>query len=136
MALAVHAAQEGQRRRLTFFLGATIVIGAIFLAIKFTEYYQHYQGREAPGFWFVTDDPAPGPYQMFFVFYFAMTGLHAVHMIIGIGLLSVLMARSALERFDAVYHSPIVLTGLYWHFVDIVWVFLFAIFYLPGLHLK
>lgn len=136
MAFAVHAAQEGKWKRLVFFLLATVVIGAVFLVIKFVEYYDHYELRQVPGFWFVTNDPSPGPYQNFFVFYFAMTGLHAVHMIIGIGLLLVLAVRSALERFNERYHNPIVLTGLYWHFVDIVWVFLFAIFYLPGLHLK
>jgi cytochrome c oxidase subunit 3 len=136
MAMAVHSAQEGIWKRLVIFLLATVAIGAVFLGIKFTEYYQHYQAHEAPGFWFMTDDPDPGPYEIFFVYYFAMTGLHAVHMIIGIGLLLVLTGRSALETFGARYHNPIVITGLYWHFVDIVWVFLFAIFYLPGLHLQ
>jgi cytochrome c oxidase subunit 3 len=135
MAMAVHSSQEGKWKHLVLYLLATVVVGAIFLAIKFTEYYQHYQNHEAPGFWFTTHDPQPGAYEIFFVFYFAMTGLHAVHMIIGIGLLLTLAARGALETFNETYHNPIVLTGLYWHFVDIVWVFLFAIFYLPGLHL-
>jgi cytochrome c oxidase subunit 3 len=73
---------------------------------------------------------------MFFVFYFIMTGLHALHMIIGIGLLSAMLLRTFLGSFSAEYHTPIDLTGLYWHFVDTVWVFLFAIFYIPGVHLR
>ena len=135
MALAVHAAQEGKWRMLSLFLGATMLIGAVFLAIKFTEYYQHYQDHKVPGIWFESSGADPGAFQMFFVFYFAMTGLHAVHMIIGIGVLAVLLFRSSMERFNAAYHNPVVIAGLYWHFVDIVWVFLFALFYLPGLHL-
>ena len=135
MALAVHAAQEGKHRMLAGFLFATMLIGAIFLGIKFTEYYQHYQDHKVPGIWFEASGADPGAFQMFFVFYFAMTGLHAVHMIIGIGVLAVLLFRSGMERFTAAYHNPVVIAGLYWHFVDIVWVFLFALFYLPGLHL-
>jgi len=135
MALAVHAAQEGKWRRLAGFLFATMLIGSVFLGIKFAEYYQHYREHQVPGFWFETSDPDPGGLQMFFVYYFAMTGLHALHMIIGIGVLAVLLFRSGLERFTSAYHNPVVIAGLYWHFVDIVWVFLFAIFYLPGLHL-
>ena len=65
-----------------------------------------------------------------------MTGLHAIHMIIGIGILSALIYRTMLGTFTARYHTPVVLTGLYWHFVDIVWVFLYAIFYISGLHTK
>jgi cytochrome c oxidase subunit 3 len=73
---------------------------------------------------------------MFFVFYFIMTGLHALHMIIGIGILAVLFLRALAGHFSAEYHSPIDFGGLYWHFIDIVWVFLYAIFYIPGLHVK
>jgi cytochrome c oxidase subunit III len=135
MALAVHASQEGKSRRLAGFLFATMLIGLVFLGIKFTEYYQHYQDHKVPGFWFEASGADPGAFQMFYVFYFAMTGLHAVHMLIGIGVLAVLLFRSGLERFTSAYHNPVVIAGLYWHFVDIVWVFLFAIFYLPGLHL-
>ena len=134
MALAVHSATEGRNAALGWFLIATILIGALFLGIKFTEYYQHFQDHKVPGIWFEASDADAGPLQMFFVFYFVMTGLHATHMIVGISILSVLLLRSALGTFNNRYHTPIVLTGLYWHFVDIVWVFLYAIFYIPGLH--
>ncbi len=136
MALAVHSAELGNQKRLTLFLLVTMTIGAVFLCIKFTEYYLHYQAHKAPGFWFEDQAPGAGSIQMFFVFYFIMTGLHAVHMIIGIGVLSVLLFRTLLGSFSADYHTPIDLGGLYWHFIDIVWVFLYAIFYIPGLHVK
>lgn len=135
MALAAHAAQEGLLRPAKLLLAATILIGVVFLAIKFTEYYLHYRDHNVPGVWFETTLPDPGGVQMFYVFYFIMTGLHAVHMIVGIGLLTALLIMTEFGRFSRVYHSPVVVTGLYWGFVDIVWVFLFAIFYLPGLHL-
>jgi cytochrome c oxidase subunit 3 len=136
MALAVHSAETGKNARLAGFLLATILIGLVFLAFKFTEYYLHYHDHKAPGFWFEQSGPNAGPIQMFFVFYFIMTGLHALHMIIGIGLLSAMLLRTFLGSFSAEYHTPIDLTGLYWHFVDTVWVFLFAIFYIPGVHLR
>lgn len=136
MAFAVHSAQEGNQKLLGLFLLATIIIGALFLGIKFTEYYFHYLDHKAPGVWFEAAGPNAGHLQLFFVFYFIMTGLHATHMIIGIGILSALIYRTMLGTFTARYHTPVVLTGLYWHFVDIVWVFLYAIFYISGLHTK
>ena len=136
MALAVHSAETGKKGRLALFIFLTIVIGLVFLGFKFAEYYMHYQDHKAPGFWFEQSGPNAGYIQMFFVFYFIMTGLHALHMFIGIGLLSVLLVRTLLGSFSAEYHTPVDLTGLYWHFVDTVWVFLFAIFYIPGVHLR
>ncbi len=136
MALAVHSAQAGNQKLLALFLIATIIIGALFLGIKFTEYYQHYLDHKVPGFWFEASGPLAQKMQMFFVFYFVMTGLHATHMLIGIGLLSALIYRTMLGNFTERYHTPVMLVGLYWHFVDIVWVFLYAIFYISGLHTK
>jgi cytochrome c oxidase subunit 3 len=134
MAMADHSAESGNKRLLALFLVLTMVLGCVFLGIKFTEYYKHYQHHEAPGVWFDYSGPNPGKVQMFFVFYFIMTGLHAVHMLIGLGVLSLMLLRTALGTFTARYHTPIQLSGLYWHFVDVVWVFLYAIFYLQGLH--
>jgi cytochrome c oxidase subunit 3 len=134
LAFAEHSAQAGNQRLLSFFLIATIVIGLVFLGIKFTEYYQHFQEHKAPGLWFEDSSPHASSIQMFFLFYFIMTGLHAVHMTVGLGILLVLLFRTFLGTFTAHYHTPIMFGGLYWHFVDIVWIFLYAIFYLPGLH--
>ena len=134
MALSIHSIATGKEARAVVYLLATIVIGAVFLGIKFTEYYQHYMDLKAPGLNFYSPDPAAGQVELFFVFYFVMTGLHAVHMIIGISILAVLVARTVGGSFTPEYYTPIEATGLYWHFVDIVWVFLYAIFYLPGVH--
>jgi cytochrome c oxidase subunit 3 len=136
MALAVHSAETGNQRRVAWFLAATMIIGAAFLAIKFTEYYLHYRDHKVPAFWFEYPGPDSANVQMFFVFYIVMTGLHALHMTIGLGLLSVLLFRTLLGSFSERYHTAVDLGGLYWHFIDIVWIFLYAIFYIPGLHLK
>ncbi|MBV8832779.1 MAG: cytochrome c oxidase subunit 3 family protein [Acidobacteriaceae bacterium] len=136
MALAVHSSEEGKQKFILLYLAATMILGAIFLALKFTEYYLHYEEHKFPAFWFEYSGPHAPQVQMFFVFYFIMTGLHALHMTIGIGILGVLFFRTLLGRFNAAYHTPIEIGGLYWHFIDVVWVFLYAIFYIPGLHAK
>ncbi len=134
MALSIRSAAMGKSFRTFWFLIATAIIGLVFLGIKFTEYYQHYQMHKAPGVWFESDKPDAGAIQLFYIFYFAMTGLHAVHMTIGIVLVLLYALRTALGSFNSEYHTPLEALGLYWHFVDIVWIFLFAIFYISGLH--
>ncbi len=136
MAMAVYNAEIGNQKLLILFLLATMAIGALFLGIKFTEYYDHFRDHKVPALWFNYTGPHAPEFQMFFVFYFIMTGLHAVHMTIGIGLLSVITFRAVLGSFTADYYTPVELSGLYWHFIDIVWVFLYAIFYISGLHLR
>lgn len=134
MALSVYSISVGNQLRTYLYLLATVFFGLIFLAIKFTEYYIHYKHHDVPGIWFDNVGPDAGARELFFVYYFCMTGLHAIHMIIGISMVLVVAVRTSLGRFNAHYHTPITVIGLYWHFVDIVWVFLFAIFYIPGLH--
>jgi len=136
MVMAVHSAETGNQKLLPLFLLATMAIGAIFLGIKFTEYYLHFKDHMVPALWFQYSGAHAPEVQMFFVFYFVMTGLHALHMTIGLGIVGVLFFRSMLGSFSAEYYTPIDLGGLYWHFIDIVWVFLYAIFYIPGLHVK
>jgi cytochrome c oxidase subunit III len=136
MAMAVHSAEVGKKKSLALFLLLTMLIGAVFLGLKFTEYYIHYRDHKLPGISFLDTGPDAGYVQMFFVFYFLMTGLHALHMIIGEGILGTMLLRTLLGSFSEGYHTPIELTGLYWHFVDTVWVFLFAIFYIPGAHFR
>ena len=134
MALSIHSAAQGKPARTYLLLLTTAFLGLCFLAIKFTEYYQHYEMHKAPGVWFDTSKPQAGPMQLFYVFYFAMTGLHALHMTIGIIMVILFAFRTAAGSFNSEYHTPLEMLGLYWHFVDIVWVFLFAIFYISGLH--
>jgi len=135
MAMAVHAAQVGRRRALVTFLLLTIVLGAVFLGVKAYEYHHKYVENLIPGVSFHFEEPFVRPATLFFCFYFAMTGMHALHMVIGIGLLTVLAVRAARGRFTSAYYNPVDVTGLYWHFVDIVWIFLFPLLYLIGRHL-
>ena len=134
MAMADHSAENGNQRMLALFLILTMILGAVFLGIKFTEYYEHFQEHKVPGIWFEYSGSNPGQVQMFYVFYFLMTGLHAIHMTIGLCVLGFMLLRTIFGTFTAKYFTPIQLSGLYWHFVDIIWVFLYALFYLPGLH--
>ena len=134
MALAVHAAQLGHRKELVLFLLGTIVLGSVFLGIKGIEYAHKFEEHLVPGPFFHFDGPHAQHAQIFFSLYFAMTGLHAAHMVIGLGILIVLTIMAWRGKFSAVYYAPIEITGLYWHFVDIVWIFLFPLLYLIGRH--
>ena len=134
MALAVHSAETSRRKPLITFLVLTIILGLAFLGIKFYEYHTKFQEHLVPGSSFRFEASLARPAEIFFSFYFAMTGMHAVHMIIGIGLLTALIVQARRGRFSAFYHTPVELTGLYWHFVDIVWIFLFPLLYLLGRH--
>lgn len=82
------------------------------------------------GFQFTYDGPDPERARLFFNFYFAMTGLHALHMTIGICVFTVMTITAWRNRFSPEYHTPVEVAGLYWHFVDIVWVFLYPLLYL------
>ena len=134
MALAVYSAETSRRKPLIAFLVLTIILGLAFLGIKFYEYHTKFEEHLVPGGSFRFDASLARPAEIFFSFYFAMTGMHAVHMIIGIGLLTALIVQARRGRFSAFYHTPVELTGLYWHFVDIVWIFLFPLLYLLGRH--
>ena len=140
MALAVWSASLGKRNRIVLFLALTMILGGVFLGVKYVEYAQKFEHHEVPGPHFVvpedtrTGKPLPRQSEMFFSLYFCMTGLHALHMIIGIGLLTWLIVKALRGAFSVRYNSPVEMVGLYWHFVDIVWIFLFPLLYLLGRH--
>jgi cytochrome c oxidase subunit 3 len=138
MALAVRSAQIGSRRLLVLFLLITMALGVAFLIIKGTEYSIEWHDGFVPGAYFTfvspTPDIDPRRVELFFYLYFAMTGLHAVHMLIGLGMMSVLTVLSWRGRYTPENYIAIELAGLYWHFVDIVWIFLFPMLYLIGHH--
>ena len=136
MVVAVFGSQTGRRRPLVGGLALTITLGLVFLAIKFYEYYQKYVEHYIPGPSFTFPEPYTQPAKMYFTLYFAMTGLHAVHMIVGCGLLTVLIVMALRGRFTPDYNSPVEISGLYWHFVDIIWIFLYPLLYLIGRHLE
>lgn len=138
MAMAVHSAQTSKRAQLVFYLIATLVLGSVFLGVKVVEYSDKFHHHLIPGFNFFWDEPNTVQYarqvQIFYCFYFAMTGMHALHMIIGAGIITPLIFMAIRGRFSASYYAPIEVFGLYWHFVDIVWIFLFPLLYLIGRH--
>ena len=149
MAMAVYFTQTGKSRPQVLCLILTLILGLTFLGIKAVEYHQKYTdrlipGKLIPGAEFTTDPHAVHllegatlkQVEMFYYIYFAMTGMHALHMIIGAGLLTFLLIYSIKGRFDPEYHSPVEVIGLYWHFVDIIWIFLFPLLYLLGRHLE
>jgi cytochrome c oxidase subunit 3 len=133
--MSVHAAQHDRQRALVRLLGLTILLGLVFLGIKFTEYYHKYDENLVPGINMNLTTEQARHSAIFFSFYFAMTGMHALHMIIGIGIFTVLLLAAHRGRYSSLYHTPVEIAGLYWHFVDIVWIFLFPLFYLLGRHL-
>jgi|TARA_Y100000758_G_scaffold57385_1_gene36682 cytochrome c oxidase subunit 3 len=128
MAMAVRAAQQGAKNPLLRWILATMVLGTTFLVIKAFEYADKYHHGLLPGFSF----DGSGQLKIFFSFYFAMTGMHALHMIIGLGLMVWLIPKIRRGTYTSEYFSPIENFGLYWHFVDIVWIFLFPLLYLIG----
>lgn len=135
MALAVRAASLGKRRHLVAFLALTIALGLAFVGVKLVfEWYHDYQTGLAPGLNWTLAGPHSRGAELFFVFYFTLTGIHALHMVIGIGILAVLIAMAAKGRFTPENPNAIEMTGLYWHFVDIIWIFLFPLLYLIGAH--
>jgi len=139
VALGVKAAQLGKRKTLVTLLLVTILFGLGFLAIKGIEWYQKFEEHHVPGRSFSAQDLIekypqihidPAPTQIYFSLYFAMTGLHALHMIIGVGIFCFLTFHACKGRYTPEYHTPIEIGGLYWHFVDIVWIYLFPLLYL------
>jgi len=130
MALAVQSAQLGRQLRLIVCLISTFVLGSVFLAIKFTEYAEKFREHLVPGIHFAFPGSHVTHAQIFFFLYFVMTGMHALHMIVGLCLLAILTVMSLTDSFSPEYHTPVETIGLYWHFVDVVWVFLFPILYL------
>jgi cytochrome c oxidase subunit III len=138
MVLAVRAAQLGQRRAIVGFLILTLVLGGVFLGVKAYEWNEKFEEHHIPGAAFHFEGMQPDEQahaQLFFSLYFAMTGLHALHMIIGVGLLSWLIGQTRKGKYSAEYMTPVDVCGLYWHFVDVIWIFLFPLLYLIDRHL-
>jgi cytochrome c oxidase subunit III len=134
MALAVWSAQAGRRKALVGFLIVTMLLGSVFLGLKSYEYAHKFHEHHVPGPNFVWDGEHAADAQMFYVLYFAMTGLHAVHMIAGIAVMLVITFFAWRGKFGPDYYNPVECAGLYWHFVDIIWIFLFPLLYLIGRH--
>jgi cytochrome c oxidase subunit III len=148
MAMAVWSAAVGRSKGIVFWIALTILLGGTFLGVKYFEYHEKiapclgdgpHAGCLVPGARFDAtalhlDGEEGRRAQIYYSLYFGMTGLHALHMIIGIPILATIAWMAGRGRFSPEWHTPVELTGLYWHFVDIVWIFLFPLLYLVGHH--
>jgi cytochrome c oxidase subunit 3 len=109
---------------------AAVVLGLTFLVLKGVEYAQHAHEHVLPGVWYAAHEPSVPGASMFITLYFLMTGLHAIHMTVAVGVMSVMAWRTASGNLNALYTTPLELGGMYWHLVDLIWVFLYPLFYL------
>ena len=143
VALEVRAAQLGQQKVIVTCLILTMILGCVFLGIKGVEYHDKFVEHHVPGasFHFPGHIPAHPDVpinqqhaQIFFSLYFIMTGLHALHMIVGVGLFAYITYYALHKRYGPHYYTPVEIAGLYWHFVDIIWIYLFPLLYLIDRH--
>jgi cytochrome c oxidase subunit III len=130
VALSVHAIQVGQSKLCATYLWVASAMGIAFLVLKGIEYHSHFVEGAVPGTLWRLAVPDPQAVQMFFYIYFVMTGLHALHVTIGIAVLAIIGWHASKERYSTEYHNPVEVSGLYWHFVDVVWIFLYPLLYL------
>jgi cytochrome c oxidase subunit 3 len=143
IALAVHFAKTGNRKLVVRYLALTAALGMLFLVLKGCEYYIDYQENLIPGWRFdpqewtgkqgLSADQVPHV-ELFLMFYWIMTPIHGLHVIIGIVAVLIMMGLAQKSHFSPIYYSPVEMLGLYWHFVDIVWIFLLPLLYLLGTH--
>lgn len=133
MVMAVRASQLGRRKAIIGWLILTLIFGGVFLGVKAVEWHEKFVEHHIPGANFHLEglpDSEQGHAQIFFSLYFAMTGLHALHMVVGAGMLFWLIWEARRGTYTAEYNTPVDIGGLYWHFVDVIWIFLFPLLYL------
>ena len=131
MVMAVRSAQVNQRKSLISYLLLTLIFAGVFLGVKYIEYMEKIHHGLLPGHFFSAQG-ASEYLHLFFGIYFTMTGLHGLHILVGMGLIVWLLIRSFRGDFHAEFYTPLEMVGLYWHFVDLVWIFLFPLLYLIG----
>jgi cytochrome c oxidase subunit 3 len=132
MALAIRSMQLGKKKLTIWFLVGTFLLASTFMVIKYFEYTHKIHLGQLPGKWYTfTGIEGTNPH-IFFSAYFLMTGLHGIHVLGGMGLILWLILRARKDHFSPEYYTPIEMTGLYWHLVDLIWIFLFPLFYLIG----
>jgi cytochrome c oxidase subunit 3 len=132
MALAVRSAQVNDKAKTVQMLAITVICACIFLVVKYFEYSHKIHDGLLPGAYFSAKGFTTAHPQIFFSIYFMMTGIHGLHVIIGIGLILWILVRAQKGEFSQRYYAPVEGVGLYWHLVDLVWIFLFPLLYLVG----
>jgi len=130
MALAVRAGKQGHSRAITWLLLATLLLGLGFLGLKGVEYTEDFHEHLVPALNISVEGPYEPQQELFFILYFLTTGLHAIHVTVGVCVIGALIAMNIHGRFSKSYYTPVEIGGLYWHFVDIVWIFLYPLLYL------
>ena len=134
MVMAVHSASTNNTKKIVSYLWMTIACACIFLVVKYFEYEHKFHDGLLPGYFYThgAEDLVKGTHGQatFFAFYFMMTGLHGIHILVGIGFLLWLVMRAKRGDFNHEYYTPVDLVGLYWHVVDMIWIYLFPLYYL------
>ncbi|HEX3446384.1 MAG TPA: cytochrome c oxidase subunit 3 family protein [Chthoniobacterales bacterium] len=131
-ALAVAALKQGKKKCVIALLLISVVLGSLFLTIKGYEYHEKWTAGLFPGANFTADGPIRAQLELFFLFYFILTGLHGIHLLVALGIALAMLWFLIAGRITQTRYTPIETSALYWHFVDIVWVFVFPILYLIG----
>lgn len=133
MALAVRSTQMNKRNHAALLMVITLVCACIFLGVKFVEYRDKFHHGLLPGCYYEENAQIPSRYgHIFFGIYFLMTGLHGLHVVIGMLAIGWVLTRTLRGHFDQTYHTPVETVGLYWHLVDLIWIYLFPLLYLVG----
>ncbi|MBI4366026.1 MAG: cytochrome c oxidase subunit 3 family protein [Deltaproteobacteria bacterium] len=132
MAMAVRCTQRNDANKANQFLMGTFFFAALFLIVKYVEYAHKFHEGLLPGAYFTNAHFAHPKAALFFSLYFMMTGLHGVHVAVGMGLIAWVWRRSNKGHFSAAYATPVEMTGIYWHLVDLIWIYLFPLLYLIG----
>jgi cytochrome c oxidase subunit 3 len=132
MALAVSSTQKGQRDRAIIYLVATFLFACCFLVVKYFEYSAKFHHGLLPGANFTSEELKDPKSPLFFSLYFMMTGLHGIHVLLGMGVIAWVLRRTIRGDFGPNFYTPVELVGFYWHFVDLVWIYLFPLLYLVG----
>ncbi len=132
MALAIRSLQLDKSGHAVGYLFLTLLFAAVFLVIKYFEYSHKFHLGQLPGkFYTYTGLEGTNPH-IFFSIYFLMTGLHGIHIFIGMIVIAIMLVKTARNKFSHEYYTPVEMTGLYWHLVDLIWIFLFPLLYLIG----
>ncbi len=130
VAMAIRSAQLNQQKGIIINLAITIALAFVFMVIKYFEYTEKFAVGIFPGGYYTYEGIAHDQANIFFSIYYMMTGLHGIHVVVGIGLMVWLLLRARKGHFSSEYYTPVEITGLYWHLVDIIWIFLFPLLYL------
>ena len=130
VAMAIKSAQLNQKKNIIINLAITIALALVFMVIKYFEYTHKFEIGIFPGEFYTFEGIDHPKANIFFSLYYMMTGLHGIHVLVGIGLMIWLVKKATNNAFDSEYYTPLEITGLYWHLVDIIWIFLFPLFYL------